>query len=182
MDDLALLMDMQHYSCPTRLIDWSTSPYVALYFSISENLDKDSSLFIWNYNLYTSSVKRKYSQFNDLGFKELIDFKEFDHVQILLPMKKNERLYKQQGVFSSSNNLLKSHCEIINNLSSSLSCESSLTKLIIPHEIKLDFLDRLRYMNITANTLFPCLDGIGREIKESLLLRKWKEKINFGEQ
>ncbi len=175
MDDMAMLIDMQHFSCPTRLLDWSSSPYVALYFAIRDNLNTNGSLFTWDYFKYLKTVKKLHPGFKDFNLRELIEFNEFDYVQIGLPTKKNERLYRQQGLFSISNNLLRPHCEMINNIHLELSNESSLLKLTIPHNLKIEFLDRLRYMNITSNSLLPSLDSIGREIQESLILRKWKK-------
>jgi hypothetical protein len=176
MDKLANLIDMQHYSCPTRLLDWSSSPFVALYFAINDNFNKDGAVYIWDYNNYSESCKKQTPTFKDLEIDTLINLTDFEHVQIALPTKKNERIYKQQGVFSVSNNLLKPHCEIIDNLHLRKSTESSLSKLTIPKHLKLEFLNRLKFMNITANTLMPGLDGIGKEIKESLLIRQWNKK------
>lgn len=175
MHDMAMLIDMQHYSCPTRLLDWSISPYVALYFAIRDNLNTDGALFIWDYLEYQKTVKRLHSGFKDFSLPELIEFTDFNYVQIALPTKKNERMYRQQGLFSVSNNLLRPHCEMIDDIHLKSSNESSLIKLTIPQDLKIEFLDRLRYMNITSNSLLPSLDGIGREIKETLILRKWKK-------
>lgn len=173
MSNEALLIDMQHFSCPTRLLDWSTSPYVALYFAINSNFESDGALFVWDYQDFFKSVSEIHKKFIDLQFPELMDFNEFDHVQIAIPIIKNERSYRQQGIFSVSNNILKSHCEIIDEVHSERNETSSLTKYIIPCKLKVEFLQRLRNMNITASSLFSGLDGFGREIKESLLLRKW---------
>jgi FRG domain. len=37
---------MQHYGLPTRLLDWSRSPLVALYFAVSNNNEKDACVWI----------------------------------------------------------------------------------------------------------------------------------------
>lgn len=41
---------MQHYSVPTRLLDWTSNPLVAMFFAIEEdkNKDKDGKIFILN--------------------------------------------------------------------------------------------------------------------------------------
>ena len=176
MGDEALFIDMQHYSCPTRFIDWSRSPFVALYFAVNDAFENDSALYIWDYFVYLRNVKQLHPGFKDLPVLSLFEFKEFDHVQIALPTRKNERMYRQQGLFSISNNILKPHCEVISDIGRELSTDSGLFKITIPYSMKIETLDRLRYMNITASSLFPSLDGIGREIKESLLLRKWRKK------
>lgn len=36
---------MQHYSCPTRLLDWTNSPFIALYFAVESKFETDGALF-----------------------------------------------------------------------------------------------------------------------------------------
>lgn len=45
-----ILIEMQHHQIPTRLLDWSISPLVALYFACSsiEDMDKDAMVYAMN--------------------------------------------------------------------------------------------------------------------------------------
>lgn len=43
---LDLLVKLQHYGIPTRLLDISANPLVALYFTVRNNLEKNGELFI----------------------------------------------------------------------------------------------------------------------------------------
>lgn len=47
-DDVIALMVMRHYGVPTRLLDWSASPWIAAYFAIQNDDDKDG--YIWSFD------------------------------------------------------------------------------------------------------------------------------------
>ena len=47
-DDFIALMVLRHYGVPTRLVDWSWSPYVAAYFAVCCDDEKDGR--IWSFD------------------------------------------------------------------------------------------------------------------------------------
>jgi hypothetical protein len=47
-DDLIALMVLRHYGVPTRLLDWTHSPFVAAYFAFADNHDHDG--LIWSFD------------------------------------------------------------------------------------------------------------------------------------
>lgn len=174
-DSSSMYVDMQHYSCPTRLLDWTQSPYVALYFAVNDFFNSDGALFIWDYRVYKRNYKEIYPNDKEIRGIDILKYKERDIVELIFATKLNERMVRQQGCFSVSNNLLKTHDDILTEMANVAGKPSGLYKLIIPSELKFEFLARLKIMNITPESLFPGLDGLGRTIKEALLLRRWKK-------
>jgi hypothetical protein len=87
------------------------------------------------------------------------------------------RLNLQQGAFTTSDTIMSSHCQLIENLGTEVNQSSGLSKYIIPQQLKIEFLSNLKLMNIDSKTLFPDLDGFGRSLKEKLLVRNWIEQI-----
>jgi len=67
--DLVILALMQHYGIPTRLLDVTRSPYVALYFAVRDAL-KDADAAVWVFdivNIRSRSIRRVFSEDPQLG-------------------------------------------------------------------------------------------------------------------
>jgi len=174
-DTSSMYVDMQHYSCPTRLLDWTQSPYVALYFAVNDSFNSNGALFVWDWRVYKRNYKEMYPRDKEIRGIDILKYKERDIVELIFATKLNERIVRQQGCFSVSNNILKTHDDVVTDIATKAGKPSGLYKLEIPSELKLEFLARLKVMNITPESLFPGLDGLGRTIKEALLLRRWRK-------
>lgn len=171
-----LWIEMQHYSCPTRLLDWTTSPYVALYFAVNSMFDIDGAVFVFGFDDYQKNLSAKGYDISNLKADELLNFNEIDAVNAIFPVKKNHRVVRQQGCFTVSKNPRKPHDEIIREAGTNPNSEAGLLKLIISKDLKIEILARLKSMNIRNESLFPGLDGLGRSINEDLIIRKWDYK------
>ena len=73
LDTIEKLAYMQHYGCPTRLLDVTSNPLVALYFACNQNIDKDGCVYAFSVMpreiLYTNSDRvlmlAKMAEFDD---------------------------------------------------------------------------------------------------------------------
>lgn len=43
----------QHYGLATTLLDWTSNPFIALFFSVITNLDVDGKIFVWTFQQTT---------------------------------------------------------------------------------------------------------------------------------
>lgn len=176
IDWLAL---QQHYGTPTRLIDFTKSPYVAAYFAFEwENKDSDyvaiwiaNKIGFYQRSLYYLSAKgfknfdSKYYAYRDKTFKEIFDLSRTGEYDCIMPLEShfmNERYYLQQSVFLSPSNPYKTFNEQLNFLNESLT--NSLIKIEIPKTERKKALRDLEKMNITRASLFPSLDGFAKSL------------------
>lgn len=171
---------MQHYGCSTRMLDWTGSPYVALYFAVMSSFDKDGALF-----LFLDSILRS-EQRQELVGKEdkILEYPNENFIASVLVRHATKRSVAQQSSFTISANILADHYLLIDNVLSKMNENEKQynAKLIIPKDLKREFLARLKSMNITANLLFPDLYGHGRYLSDLVEIRMWEnQESNFKE-
>ncbi len=179
---LAWLSIMQHYGVPTRLIDFTESPYVALYFALEAyNIQSGKNLAL--YALDYSAILEKsisYIRSKDSGFQEtrfsvhekqdaifdnVVDRFSYDIAWIGEPTQLNARLDRQSGSFLVSGNR---GLRVEDVLSSSLYADAPMFKYVIPSDLVRGVYALLRKMNINSKSLYGDLDGLARWIRMEL--------------
>jgi hypothetical protein len=168
---------MQHHGAPTRLLDWTDSIYVAAYFAVAQNPDKDGTIWVLHTNALETQMKRLYGPLkeplSDVDFAST--FLSSNSALRIVFVRRNtqtDRMIAQQGLFTVCTNIKGDHGEIVADAlpPSSPKGGAWFSKMIIPAKLKVEVLRKLRAMNIAAHSLFPGIDGIGRGIAEMLIL------------
>ncbi len=179
---LSWLSVMQHYGVPTRLIDFTTSPYIALYFALEtyNPLSKrDLSVYCLDYSSIMNSsieyVKTKDKLFNesrtslqarqDLVFEETVDRYAYDIAWITEPAELNARIDRQAGTFLISGNLEKTINSVIN---SNTYNNCTMKKIIIPAILYEGIYVALRKMSINSKSIYGDLSGLAKSIRMEL--------------
>lgn len=108
--DIDLLALAQHFGAPTRLLDWTTNPLVALYFSAFEggriNTEVDGIVYVYKAQGTDFIRKRKNYEFNlndddDPLFPDHLFAENRDSdVRFIFPRFVDDRIKSQSGVFS----------------------------------------------------------------------------------
>lgn len=154
--DWEWLAIMQHHGAPTRLLDWSYSPLVALHFAVDD---------VWRSDHATSGVAAAVYHF-DCGtvcdIREHPDPLQLIDVKVFGPPEVSPRIAAQQGVFT------------IHPLPWADYDDARITKFILPHTIKQECSDRLRRLGIHHAKLFPGLDTLCDHIN---VVCNWARKM-----
>ena len=179
---LSWLSVMQHYGVPTRLIDFTTSPYIALYFALEtyDPLSKhDFSIFAIDYTAimdasiqHISKADNKFQETRasfqgkqDLVFDEVVDRYSYDIAWITEPMELNARIDRQSGTFLVSGNLEKTIESIVNL---PLYGSANLLKIRIPSDLYEGVYVALRKMSINSKSIYGDLAGLAKSIRMDL--------------
>jgi hypothetical protein len=159
---------MQHYSAPTRLLDWTSSPYAATYFAVNDNWDADGAVFFVRPSALENAFQGRSQRVND---EELVRDTPVSYLIFWTPPRQMDRIVAQQGVFTLSLDLLADHGTIIDSALAVQQASSSsieYQKYVIPATLKPDFMLQLRQMNIGAHSLFPGADGLGKSVRDAI--------------
>ena len=168
----------QHHGAPTRLLDWSYSPYVALHFVTANLARYDCDGVIWAVD-YVSAHKylpkklrtvlsdERSNAFTvemlESGVASLSELEKLSGEEFavwLEPPSLDQRIVNQFSIFSLMSRpdarldcwLEKTHPELAR-------------RIVIPAELKWEARDKLDQANITERVLFPGLDGLAKWLK-----------------
>ena len=177
-DVMALWALMQHYGAPTRLLDWSASAFVALYFAVAEKRKKSGAVWFVHAPSLIRTMKARFPDYDGRiapqldALTEKLRAQEGDgRLQMIRRVHSTDRMVAQQGAFTVCTDVLSDHADVIGTMR--LHSETGLEKWIIPARLKSAILANLKSMNITASALFPGIDGLGRSLEELATLRSY---------
>jgi hypothetical protein len=178
---------MQHYGAPTRLLDWTLSPYVALYFAVEEKTPEKNDVegmddrysAVWAMDMEWLETKEpthlKSKELKDRAacLNGLLDQCGEPLIVKIDPARANERMSAQQGFF-----LWKLYKDtpffdqiLISMMREPIQKRPVIRKLKVSEDVRIGLLERLQSMNIHRGSLFPGLDGFCKFLKTDLEIR-----------
>jgi hypothetical protein len=171
---------MRHYGAPTRLLDWTYSPYVAAYFAFEKIFEQNTEedVVVWAVQYQWTRKPRKTFKFPVKCTWDQIEKSEphaldflFDpevHKQPFV-MQVNtyylhERLTTQQGVFLCPTDVSRPFMENFRDMRN-WEKKSMVRKLTISRSAMAEAMAELQKMNITRQSLFPGFAGFVESLK-----------------
>lgn len=174
-DRIAWLFLMQHHGAPTRLLDWSKSILVALYFAVFEDFSSDGELWAMypdelnncsgffglplpNYPVLQYFAREPYGNHDKIANELQLSKKPNRPIAVEPPMN-FPRMVTQLSTFT-----VHPKPEPGNSIPELLTDEKYLVRYVIPKNSKDKIRQNLTSLGITRSTLFPDLDSLATDI------------------
>jgi hypothetical protein len=185
----------RHHGLPTRLLDWTSNPLVALFFAVqckkpeknaavwvitkkdetgSSDLDLLLEEFQSDNKFYYNDIRElpiQVSKTRPIKINELQKPLRLKGVKILYPLHVSPRMGIQHSFFTIQDDPWCPLDEYDTKHKSVITDIKSIKKWIIPKKARLPIIDQLERLGIGNGTLFPDLDGLAKGLWQSEILR-----------
>lgn len=181
------LVLMQHHRAPTRLLDWSLSPFVAAFFAALSNPDVDGYVFAVQ-NSALNDLTSRVKGFQQLVLREmptvcrlygwcsllkrlddsLRDHSSREQVIQLRPMRAVSRMVAQQTCFTLGVPITLDHRSWLGHHLG----DNAKRLIVISSTFKAKLLQILEKLNVTSASLYPGLPGAGESIRDIVRNRR----------
>jgi hypothetical protein len=139
-----LLALAQHHGLPTRLLDWTFNPLVALFFAVKEDIGSDGAVFALPSGILLDVMDTVGLQKSPL---------EINNDAFFVSPRFSPRISAQESVFTV-------HADPTKEFN-----DTNLKKVVIPKQIKSDLRLKLHHYGMSSQKLFPGLDGVASTIR-----------------
>lgn len=152
-DNWDLLALAQHHGLPTRLLDWTYSALIALWFAVNREPESDKYGVVWILNAESDDFRDKEDQDDPLSNRI---------TKIFRPRVVSKRISAQSGAFTVHK--INSGGRII-NFETHNEFKNKLIKLTIPALKFSGIRKSLNIMGINHSTIFPDIDGLCQHLE-----------------
>jgi hypothetical protein len=178
-DDLGALMLLRHYGVPTRLLDWSHSPFVASYFAAEADYDQDGELWAFDDDRYVREGTKQWKKWKKTTRGGTGKGKDFDARRTMFTLHEPPdwfvcqfyptgfpRQNAQSGFYSLTARFGVDHARAIARL---LIGSRYYHRYIVPAALKAELRKLLRDQHgIWRGSLFPDTAGAAETVKWAL--------------
>lgn len=153
IDTLEWLSIMQHYGAPTRLLDFTRSLWIAIFFALEQ---ADKNFCVWAVDPTKLGIRDGLDFNNKLNDQIFFTGSPEDKIYQDVPYYTHERLSLQQGTFLFSMNIKKNFHELF------ISNQKRYRKYVFNKSLRPQLLRKLNEVNCNSRILFPGMDGYAR--------------------
>lgn len=145
----------QHHGLPTRLLDWSENPLVALWFCFMSNFETDNIInrSVWGFMPLSNEIVTEKT--NGGPYQQ-------DRTMVFKPRNSNNRIISQQGWFTV-HKFTRNNCFVPFNKNNQYN--KRIIKFIFSNHLRDNILKKLDRMNINHYSIFPDREGLCRYLQ-----------------